>query len=81
MKSPGSRPVAGTNQTVGEWLALEQPHLQPMSYTDTLGRQIIAKVNHYSMICVDQVFYFVPTPYAHRVSDAVVSAKQICATQ
>jgi transposase len=78
-KTLRSRIVSGTTQTVGEWLVLEQTHLQPLPYTDSnnLGRQVIAKANHYSMICVDGVFYSVPTAYAHRVVDVVISARKI----
>ena len=73
-----TRITFNTDYLVGQ-LYLEEKevlHLLPRKIPE-VGKETTAKVNHYSLICVDQVFYSVPTQYAHQRVDVLITAREV----
>ena len=73
-----TRIVYGTQKKVGEAYSEEKGRLLclPNSSID-VGKLTVSKVNHYSLICIDNVFYSVPVAYAHQLVDVLMGARQI----
>jgi transposase len=73
-----TRITFNTQLTVGHFYNEEKEKLQllPRKIPE-VGKSTTAKANHYSLICVDQVYYSVPTQYAHHRVDVLMCAREI----
>lgn len=73
-----TRIVFGTDKRVGDALVQDHvqltrlPHVLPQS-----GKRTVGRVSHYSLVCVDQVWYSVPTEFAFRNVDVLLMAKEV----
>lgn len=75
------RKVYGTQKSVGEYYEVEKRQLQALPSGKTeVGRYTTASANHYSLISVADVFYSVPSEYAYRQLDVLITIKEIIVT-
>jgi len=73
-----SRITYGTDRTVGEIYAIEKPALFLLPYqTQPVGKHLVAKANHYSLVPVDTAFYSVPVRHAHQPLDVLLTAREV----
>jgi len=73
-----TRKVPGFSKTVGELYLLEKEKLMLLpSIMPEVGNYTTGKANHHSLVPVDNVFYSVPTKYAHNQMDVLVTAREV----
>ncbi len=71
-----SRKVYGTDKLVGELYLLEKENLLPFKDIE-VGKRSTGEVNHYSLVSIDSGFYSVPSEYAYKKVDVLVTSKEV----
>jgi len=73
-----TRITYGTDKTVGQMYLIEREKLlyMPSNISD-VGKHTTGKVNHYSLVSVDKVFYSVPVKYAFHETDVLITSREV----
>jgi len=72
------RKVYGTDKLVGEMYLLEKEQLSPLPINNVeVGIHTVATANHYSLVPVDTAFYSVPSNYAYRIVNVLLTAREV----
>jgi len=73
-----TRIVFGTQETVGAFFQMEQVEfLELAGSLPEVGKRRIGTVNHYALVCVEKVYYSVPTEHAYKKVDVLITTKEV----